>query len=586
MQRMTSHARGKKAKQASSAAVGTRRLNFGDWYRSTFGQALVSALLLWSALPPLDLGPLAYIAPIWWVLLIRRRELPGRRRYASLWLAGCLFWLAALHWLRLPHWLTGFGWIAMGLYMGFYLPLFVGLARVAVHRLRIPVVLAAPVVWMGLELAQGHFLTGFTMGGLGHTQHRWTQLIQISDLAGVYGVGFVVMFVAACLGRAVPVDGARHTLRPLVPLAVVLGATLLYGHLRMSEPDARIDARILLVQGSVDTVLDPEPDSREKMHGQYYFLTQTAVATYGKDRIGLIVWPETVFYGTLVGRKQIAASANEPDGPAESDPEYRRYLLEQDALVRQLMRSLAKEVDTPLLVGISRKDLTPAEIKSYNSAVLVDRDGVVVGCYDKTHRVVFGEYIPFADAFSWLIPLTPLNSLNITIDAGTEPAAFALDGLWIAPNICYESVLPHLIRSQVNALKGEGREPDILINLTNDGWFWGSSELDMHLACGVFRAVECRKPFLIAANTGFSAWIDGDGRIRAQGPRRATETLLAEVQVDSRTSWYLRYGDIPAGLCLAACAVFAGVGSWDRLRRRRVERRTTDARQKKAGSTG
>ena len=88
----------------------------------------------------------------------------------------------------------------------------------------------------------------------------------------------------------------------------------------------------------------------------------------------------------------------------------------------------------------------------------------------------------------------------------------------IAPNICYETVLSHVIRGQVNALTAEGREPDVLINLTNDGWFWGSSELDMHLACGVFRAVECRKPLLIAANTGFSAWIDGDGRIDPPRP--------------------------------------------------------------------
>ena len=81
-------------------------------------------------------------------------------------------------------------------------------------------------------------------------------------------------------------------------------------------------------------------------------------------------------------------------------------------------------------------------------------------------------------------------------------------------------------------MAAEGREPDILVNLTNDGWFWGSSELDMHLACGVFRAVECRKPLLIAANTGFSAWIDGDGRIREQGPRRATDVIMAEPRLD------------------------------------------------------
>jgi len=91
----------------------------------------------------------------------------------------------------------------------------------------------------------------------------------------------------------------------------------------------------------------------------------------------------------------------------------------------------------------------------------------------------------------------------------------------------------------------------VLASLTNDGWFWGSSELDMHLICGVFRAVECRKPLVIAANTGFSAWIDGDGRIRAQGPRRETGTVLATVGRDPRKSWYLEHGDWPAGVCLA-----------------------------------
>jgi apolipoprotein N-acyltransferase len=100
----------------------------------------------------------------------------------------------------------------------------------------------------------------------------------------------------------------------------------------------------------------------------------------------------------------------------------------------------------------------------------------------------------------------------------------------------------------------------VLVNLTNDGWFWGSSELDMHLACGVFRAVECRLPFLIAANTGLSAWIDGDGRIVDRGPRHSADTLLAEVRLDSRQSWYLDHGDWPAGVCLAACLVFAAVG--------------------------
>ncbi len=102
----------------------------------------------------------------------------------------------------------------------------------------------------------------------------------------------------------------------------------------------------------------------------------------------------------------------------------------------------------------------------------------------------------------------------------------------------------------------------MLVNLTNDGWFWGSSELDMHLACGVFRAVEMRKPLLIAANTGFSAWIDSSGRILKQGPRRATDYIIANVAIDSRKSFYSLYGDLFAGFCLAACLVFAIAGFW------------------------
>jgi apolipoprotein N-acyltransferase len=142
----------------------------------------------------------------------------------------------------------------------------------------------------------------------------------------------------------------------------------------------------------------------------------------------------------------------------------------------------------------------------------------------------------------------------------TSPAG----SLRISPSICYEDVLPQVIRGQIRFLADEGREPHVLVNLTNDGWFWGSSELDMHLVCAVFRAVEFRKPVLVAANTGLSAWIDGDGRILARGPRREKTIILAEVGPDPRCSWYLRIGDWPAGCCLGACVVLAGVGWWAR----------------------
>src|SRR4051794_33978014 len=98
-------------------------------WRSTFALAVMGQLLFWAALPPLNLAPLAWLAPIPWVLLIRRERLPGRRPYLALWFSSFLFHLAAFYWVTLPHWATSFGWLAMSAYLALYFPLFIGLSR-------------------------------------------------------------------------------------------------------------------------------------------------------------------------------------------------------------------------------------------------------------------------------------------------------------------------------------------------------------------------------------------------------------------------------------------------------------------------
>jgi len=556
----------------------------GGW---TFGQAMIGALGLWAALPPLGLWPLAWVAPAAWVRLIRQQQWPSlppaaprrrflpawlaaaavvfflswllvnglflgcqyrmywtaelvfwplglvllaaaarlarRRPYGVLWLVGFCFWLAVLQWLRLPHWATGCGWLAVSFYFAFYLPVFIAVSRCAVHRLRVPVIIAAPLVWTGLELARAHILTGMTMASLGHTQYRWTTLIQVSDLGGAFAVSFLVMFVAACLARAMPCDAARWRAWPLLPAAALLAAALAYGHLRTSRPGEQFEpiARIALIQGSIDIQMGGDRELLARIDEQYGDLSRQALRKYG--RVDLVVWPESMFPETAT----------------------------------------ARALAVPMIFGAERKESDAQGDRYYNTAAYVSPRGTVLDCYDKVHLVMFGEYVPWAEYLPWLARLTPLP---VSATAGRAPKTFliAVAGsprpIRVAPDICYESVLSHVIRGQIQTLKEQGQEPDILVNLTNDGWFWGSGELEMHLACGVFRAVECRKPFLIAANTGISAWIDGNGRILAEGPRRAPRTLLAEVCRDGRRSDYLDYGDWPAGVCLAAACVFALAG--------------------------
>jgi apolipoprotein N-acyltransferase len=214
-------------------------------------------------------------------------------------------------------------------------------------------------------------------------------------------------------------------------------------------------------------------------------------------------------------------------------------------------------------VGTETQRIGRGEPLRYNTALLIGPEGRIEGRYHKTHLVMFGEYLPFGDTFPWLYRLTPMT---VGLTPGERPEVFEVAGFRLAPSICFESTVPHLIRRQLAALDRAGQAPDLLVNVTNDGWFWGSSILDYHFACTVFRAVEHRRPMLVAANTGLSTYVDSYGRVLAKGPRRQQDTLFCEVPTGRRSGWYQQLGDLPACGCLLCCGGMALVGL--RARRR------------------
>jgi apolipoprotein N-acyltransferase len=527
---------------------------------STLVIALAGSLLMWAAQPPLALGWLGWLAPIPWLWLVREPELTGRRPYRTLWFAAFVFWMAVLHWLRLPHPAVYLGWFALSAYLAVYLPLFVGLSRVTVHRLKLPLWLAAPVIWTGLELARAHVMTGFMMGSLAHTQANWPLMIQVSDLVGEYGVDFMMITVAACVACI-----AFRPRQPIVilPAILILAATFTYGRSRLSDaahpPDqAPQSVRIALVQGNSLADWKSDAAKQQQIMSEYFRLSQQAVAEatrQGGRPVDLIVWPETMF--------RVALRSVEPGYQLPPDADYTL-----DDLTSQGSRELANVVaalGAPTLVGIDRVVHRADDTDLYNSCVLVDRGGTILGTYDKFHLVMFGEYVPFS---KWLPFLKRISSITGAAEAGAGPVALEIDGVRYAPSICYETVIPHVVRHQVATLDAAGTRPDVLVNLTNDAWYWGSSELDMHLACDVFRAVETRTPLVVAANGGISAWIDRYGRIRAQSPRQQPDVILADVELNraAAPTVYVRTGDWFAALCLTGCIILAIIG-WKSRRR-------------------
>jgi apolipoprotein N-acyltransferase len=588
---------------------------------STFLYGALGALLYWLALPSLDLWPLAWIAPIPWALLVRRKDLDGPRPYFSLWVVGFFFWLTALHWLRLPHPAMVLGLIGLAFYFAFYVPALIGLSRVAVHRFGWPVMLALPTVWTGLELARTYLLTGMSMGDISHTQYRWIALIQISDLAGQFGVCFVIVFVASSIARMLPckdaVKGSRHTpcavrphdssrhtpcavqspvqredgtrsvpatlvYWPLIPAVVLLALTLGYGHWRTANVVTKPGPRIALIQGAIDSRLQEDPaKSREQFFETYFKLTKKACdeAKARGLKLDLIVWPEIYFRTPLYLVDPDAAEKFEIVTSGKMTAERCREEIARAIELNQLeFRGMADAFQAPMLIGLDAWHYTSSNVKFFNSAAYLARNGELIGRYSKMHLVPFGEYIPLGDVLPWLYGgLTPLSG---GMTPGREPEAFSLsissreaqgDTLRFAPNICYETVLSRVIRGQINRLQSQDREPDLLVNVSNDSWYGDTSELDMLLACSVFRAVECRKPYVIAANAGISASIDADGRILEKGPRYAEAVLLADIRLDPRRSFYLEYGDWPASICLIFCVFFglAGIQRGFRLRRDR-----------------
>ncbi len=575
-----------------------------SWSGGVLLPALASALFLWAAFPPLAWGPLAWLAPLGW-LLICQRELPvGRRGYFSLWLAGCLFWLLVLHGIRLAFWPLIFGWLALALYLAVTIPLFVATTRVMIFRWKWPLVLAAPTVWLGLELIRSYFLTGYAANTLAHTQIHTPVVIQIADQVGGGGLSFVMMTLAAAVlpvvqdaWNAFYPSQSLSTLSPrrsMVGLAwgvSLLLATVAYGWWRLDQFDRTLATtepllRVLLVQENTPSIFDSySPEKSQQAWDAYLEMTRRGAAEHGQ--VDMVVWPESTFTASEPWIEQYL----EGDVPAEL--QRKQVDLERlKAAVKEMefaLRYKANLITLAVNDGVNEADASQGDadgrvsdhfseasgpfllmgcdvwvyrtekIERFNSALFISPAGELLDRYAKMHLVMFGEYIPLGSLLQWLRDAVGLQGT----DAGTEVKCFSIGPVRVAPSICFESMMPRVVNRQVRELVARGESPAVLVNITNDSWFRGSSMLDHHLACSMLCAVENRRPLLVAGNTGLSADIDGCGRLLAVSQRSRAETLLAEPRRDGRWGLVQNAGYPLSWLC-ALVTVVAMCWKWVR----------------------
>jgi apolipoprotein N-acyltransferase len=374
---------------------------------------------------------------------------------------------------------------------------------------------AAPFLWVAVELARTR-LTAFPWELLGYSQTANFALTRITTITGVYGLSFEIMLVNSVFAAAFLVARER---RKWLLMAACGSALVLQAGQLLAPPPVPSDRTALLVQPNV-------PIQEGAMWTKEYFQTTlqdlTAVSLYPPveknvpEKPILIVWPES------------------------PSPFYTN-----DALFRDAVSALARQSQAWVVAGSI--GINPAMSMSggagsqiFNSAVLVSPQGEWLGRYDKMHLVPFGEYLPFPQLFAFAGGLTKEVG---EFQRGVSRTPLDAGGQKLGMFICYESIFPDEVR------EGPLQGAQVLVNISNDGWYGDSGAWKQHLQQTQMRAIENDRWLLSATNTGMTASIDPYGRIVASTPRKIRTALLAPYALISGTTYYTRHGDWFAYLC-------------------------------------
>jgi apolipoprotein N-acyltransferase len=540
--------------------------------------ALVSGAMLWTAFPPLDRSDSAWFALVPLILLVRHAK--PRAAFGWAWLAGMAFWLPSLTWLWQlignggPWALVVLGHGALAAYCALYFGLY-GLAAATLwqvvvrHAWRgwrlLAVVVAEPVLWAGSEYLRGTLLSGFPWNALAVSQAGNAALIQPAAWGGVALVSALLFGVSAGVASmmervAQPLfdrGGERPRFDPwrsaegILPL-LILAACWMGGlervRARTRSQAAQDEWRVVLVQPDTPSIFEITDEVVLEQRRILLDLTTYAAAACPD----LVIWPETAVQGVMPWHADVMALAS----------------------------NAAHAAGAPLLTGtveaesIERAGQKPGA-RFYNAAWLFDTNGTANGRYRKQHLVPFGEFVP---GDRWLPILERLSPVGFSCTPGRESTVLRVRGrggrtsgaLAFSPLICFEDVFAGLSRRAVR------RGARLLVNITNDAWFDGSSESEQHLRQSIFRTVENGVPMVRAANTGVSCLIDASGRVSRfdAGPGGATGFMPASVRIPptpQSATLYNRLGDWVLGIPAAICVLGLAMAGWCRGRARCVK---------------
>jgi apolipoprotein N-acyltransferase len=474
--------------------------------------------------------------------------------------AGFLWYLGNCYWIfRTMHYYGGIsepasaGILALFcLYLGLYHALF-GALIVAIQRGidRNWALSLSPFVWVAVELARSR-ITGFPWDLLGTAQVDSLLLTRLAPITGVYGISFVIAAVNALWLAKFTLRQRSHTRTFLIAVCAAVVVVYVVALRRVTRPvhEGTQAAATLLQEnlevGEASQYAGP-PLSEQRELQQFSELSLSPPLSYC---VGI---PELASTKCINVVSSIPAGSftNSPGTNLIVWPEAPNDFIESAPAVRIAVSTLAHETNAPVIVGDVRYKADPAApggfgSAHYNSASFFRADGSFAGRYDKMHLVPFGEYVPYKKLFFFAGNL--LGDAG-DFSAGQQRSVFRSDGHAVGVFICYESVFPDEIRRFV------GLGAEVLVNISDDGWYGDTSAAWEHLNMVRMRAIESHRWILRATNTGITAAIDPYGRVVRSVPRHQRTALRVGFDYEHDMTFYAAHGDWFAYLCSLVTAI-------------------------------
>ena len=383
-----------------------------------------------------------------------------------------------------------------------------------------------PAIWIGIDFLRTVGDVAFPWSFLGYSLTPFLPVAQFATITGVWGLTYIIVFGNILIWEILlsyynNQNQAQKIIHAAI-FALFLSGVSVWGYLKLKGPQHTESSHIALLQSNLDQFHwgNNSLDSA-------FSITETMVRTAALKKPELIIGPESALLCFLERRPDLSSK----------------------------VKSWATIINTPILLGALHWDKAPPgalyEYIVYNSAFLIEPDTYIMEHYNKQKLVPFSEKMPFENLFPIL---SRVNLGEADFHSGVDSVVFSPDKkIKGAPFICYEIIFPSFVQQRLK--KGA----NLIITMTNDGWFGKTSAPYQHAIMARMRAIENRISVVRCANSGISMFIDPFGRVLKKSELYTRAVIDGDIQLKTADTFYSKYGDWFVLICLLVSVLGIGV---------------------------